>query len=118
MLKADGLKLSISRGDTGSITVTFTGDDIPPDGTIVRFCLQKTLDSEEILWEKDLTVLSGQTTIPFSSADTDYPRGLYCWCLRLIYANGDIYTPMDKPREFNILPANGSTDTGGDADGE
>ena len=113
MLQTDGLKISINRGDTGSITVTFTGQDAPPDGTIAKVALQKTFDSEEPLWEKLLTILSGRVTIPFFTEDTDYSRGLYYWCLRLLYANGDVYTPMEKPQEFHILPVGGDATGGG-----
>lgn len=116
MLTVDGLKISVSRGDTGSITVTFTGEDTPPDGTIAKVALQKAVNSESPLWEKLLTIDSGRVTIPLFSNDTDYLSGLYCWCLRLLYENGDVYTPMVKPQDFRILPVAGSAD-GGDTDG-
>ena len=116
MLQTDGLKILVSRGDTGSITVTFTGEDIPSDGTVAKVALQKTLDSEEPIWVKFLAVSSGRVTIPFFIKDTDYQRGLYFWCLRLLYENGDVYTPMDKPQEFRILAVAGDS-TGGDGNG-
>lgn len=116
MLKIDGLKILITRGDTGALNITFTGEDVPPDGTHVKVALQKTLDSEEPLWEKILTVASSQVTIPFATRDTEYPYGKYFWCLRLLYENGDVYTPMEKPQEFQILPVVGSA-TGGEEDG-
>ena len=114
MLIVEGLKISISRGDTGTITVTFTGQDVPPDGTIAQVCMQQTQDSEEPLWEKNLTVSSGRVTIPLMKENSEYPRGKYVWVLRLLYANGDRYTPMEKPQEFVILPAGAGS---GDADG-
>ena len=67
--------------------------------------------------EKLLTVSSGRVTIPFFTQDTDYTRGLYYWCLRLLYANGDVYTPMEKPQEFRILAVAGDA-SGGDDNGE
>lgn len=115
MLSVDGLKISISRGDTGSITVTFTGQDVPADGVIAKVTLQKTVDSDPI-WDKLLTVANGRITIQFYSEDTDYPRGDYVWCLRLLYGNGDVYTPMNRPQPFVIL-ASGGDATGGDAGG-
>lgn len=113
MLKVDGLKISISRGDTGSVTVTFTGEDTPADGTTVQVELMRTIDSTDALWIKELAVSSAQVVIPLDAADSDYPRGQYCWILRLLYENGDRWTPMDKPQEFRILPAG----TGGGGDG-
>lgn len=116
MLDVNGLKILLSRGDTGSITITFTGQDTPPDGTIALVTLQKTLDSEEPIWGKELPVSGGRVTIPFLSGDTvNLSRGMYCWCLRLLYENGDVYTPMEKPQEFEILPANGEP---GDRNGD
>ena len=116
MLETDGLKISVSQGDTGTISVTFTGQDIPPDGTIAKVILQKTQDSVEPLWEKLITVEGGRIAIPLFTEDTDYPYGLFCWCLRLLYENGDVYTPMEKPQAFRILPAGGNM-AGGDACG-
>lgn len=115
MLEVNGLKISVSRGDTGSVTVTFTGQDTPPDGTIALVVLQKTMDCPEPIWEKRLTVLNGRVTIPFFSGDTNFLRGMYCWCLRLLYENGDVYTPMEKPQAFEILAASGEP---GDPNGE
>ena len=116
MLEVNGLKISISRGDTGSITVTFTGEDAPADGTIAQVELMRTMDSPDPLWVKQLEVVNSMVTIPFTAADSDYPRGMYCWILRLLYANGDRWTPMEKPQEFRILPA--GTGAGGDGGGE
>lgn len=114
MLETDGMKISISRGDTGSITVTFTGQDTPADGTIALITMQKTMDSEEPIWEKRLSIAGGRVTIPFYSADTvNLSRGKYCWCLRLLYENGDVYTPMETPQPFEVLPANGEPGDGG-----
>ena len=114
MLETDGMKISISRGDTGSITVTFTGQDTPADGTIALITMQKTMDSEEPIWEKRLSIAGGRVTIPFYSADTvNLSRGKYCWCLRLLYENGDVYTPMKTPQPFEVLPANGEPGDGG-----
>lgn len=115
MLEVNGLKISVSRGDTGSITVTFTGQDTPPDGTIALVVLQKTLDSPEPVWEKRLEIASGRVTIPFYTEDTNHPHGRYYWCLRLLYANGDVYTPMERPQVLDILPASGEP---GDPNGE
>lgn len=112
MLNTDNLKISISRGDTGTITITFTGQDAPPDGTVALVTLQKTLDSEETIWEKRIQVENSRVTIMLLHDDTNHTRGKYLWCLRLLYANGDIYTPMEAPQTFEILAANGEPGDG------
>ena len=42
MLDVNNLNILISRGDTGSITITLQGDDVPDDTTEALFVLQKT----------------------------------------------------------------------------
>lgn len=117
MLELDELKISIHQGDTGTIGVTFTGNDIPEDGTIAKVSMQKTLDSEEPLWSKYLEIEDGSVTIPLFTEDSDYAYGTYFWCLRLLYADGDVYTPM-KPQKFVILPAVGDASRESDSDEE
>ena len=112
MLITDGLKISINRGDTGTITITFTGQDAPPDGTVALVTLQKTLDSEETIWEKRIELANSRVTIMLLHEDTNLTRGRYLWCLRLLYENGDIYTPMETPQVFEILAANGEPGDG------
>ena len=112
MLNTDGLRIAISRGDTGTITITFTGQDAPPDGTIALVTMQKTLDSEAPIWEKRLPVENSRVTIMLLHEDTNQTRGKYLWCLRLLYANGDVYTPMETPQVFEILAANGEPGDG------
>ena len=116
MVEVNGLKISISRGDTGSVTINFTGQDAPADGVVALVVLQKTQDSEKPIWEKEITIEDSKAVIAFRTEDTrNLSRGKYCWCLRLLYPNGDIYTPMRKPQEFEVLPANGEPgdDSGG-----
>lgn len=98
-------KIEISRGDTGTMSITF-GGDVPYDGTIALVTLQKTLGyttkSTQNVWQKRLQITDGSCLIRFSSDDTNHPAGKYLWDLRLLYSNGDIYTPI-KPTEFNII---------------
>ena len=116
MLEVNGLKIFISRGDTGSVTVTFTGTDVPDDTVTALVILQKT-DRSESIWEKRLPINSAQVVIPFRSIDTrERAHGEYRWILRLLYENGDVYTPMDEYEKFIILPAGGNI-AGGDESG-
>lgn len=101
MLNIDGLDISVSRGDTGTITITLTGD-VPADGTTALFTVRKSVDmTDSAVLEKELTVSSGQVVIDLSSSDTDIPWFAYCWDLRLIYENGDVFTPF-APAVFEV----------------
>ena len=112
MIEARGLKLYVSRGDTGSVTITFEGEDTPDDTVIALMVLQRTRDSDSI-WEKRIPVSEGKVVIPFRSIDTkDLLYGEYAWILRLLYENGDVYTPMEDFAKFIVLPAGGDIDGG------
>ena len=102
MLEVNKLKIEISKGDTGILTIRFTGEDIPPDDTTAFFTVRKNIDSEDKLIEKQLGISSGECVIPLTAADTNLPYGKYWWDIRLLYDTGDIYTPM-KPAEFRVV---------------
>ena len=111
MLDLKGLNIFVSKGDTGNITVTFTGEDTPPDNTIALVTVKKTADREEHIWEKELTVTNARVVIPLRTVDTDLAYGRYYWDLRLLYDNGDVYTPM-KPAEFRVVETIGDVEGG------
>lgn len=114
MLDVKGLKIWLSRGDTGSVTVTFTGTDVPDDTVTALIVFQRGETSEESIWEKRIRVSSAQVVIPFATYDTnDLAPGKYKWILRLLYEDGSVYTPMEKYEDFTVCPAGGDI-TGGD----
>lgn len=120
MLDVNNLNILISRGDTGSITITLQGDDVPDDTTEALFVLQRTSDSKTPIWEKRLAVHEGQVVVPLETADTiGLQRDDYRWILRLLYADGSVYTPMEQFARFTVLAANGSivseNESGGDS---
>ena len=36
MIDIEGMNITISRGDCSPFTITFTGDDVPEDGTVSK----------------------------------------------------------------------------------
>ena len=120
MLEVNNLKIEVSKGDTGTLTLQFTGEDVPPNDTQALFTVRKNIDSEEKLIEKMLEIADGECVVPLTVADTNFPYGRYWWDVRLIYDTGDIYTPM-KPAEFRIVQVVGDPSQaepeGGGADG-
>lgn len=102
MLEINRLKIEISKGDTGIITLRFTGDDVPPNDTNALFTVRKNIDSEDKLIEKTLAITDGECIVPLTVSDTNIPYGRYWWDVRLLYDTGDIYTPM-KPAEFRVV---------------
>ena len=120
MLNLDGLNIEVTRGDTGSIRITFIGEDIPEDGTIALVTVKKAADTEEI-WSKRIEVENGGCVIPLTQESTTLDYGQYRWDLRLIYEDGAVYTPM-PPAKYTITTVIGdaSDDTDAEAvtDGE
>ena len=105
MMTLDGLNIEITRGDTGSLTITFTGEDIPEDGTIALVTVKKAAGGK-MIWSKSLTVEGGACQIPLTTETTLLDYGQYKWDLRLIYEDGAVYTPM-RPARYTISSAIG-----------
>ena len=100
MFTVNGKDVVISKGDTGKITVTFTGE-VPENGTVALVTLRESVNKCEAVWEKRVAVHDGVIVIDLSSEDTDIPFFSYVWDIRLIYENGDIYSPF-PPAKFTV----------------
>lgn len=100
MFTVNGKDVTISRGDTGSLTVTLTGD-VPDNNTVALVTVRKDINMVDSVWEKRINVTGGQVVIPLDTEDTDIPWYDYYWDMRLIYQNGDIYTPF-PPALFRV----------------
>ena len=109
VLETEKLKISISKGDTGTITLTFTGEDVPDDTVTALVTLRENVDSPEFIWEKRLPISEGVCTVSLGIDDTNLPYGKYAWDVRLLYETGEIYTPM-RPAEFRIVEVVGEPD--------
>lgn len=109
MFIMNGNDIEITKGDCGIFTVSFTGDDAPVDGTHVLVSLKKSVNEDEAIWEKDLTVSSGIITVSLENEDTNLDFGGYSWDLRIIYNDGFIYTPID-PASFVVKKVVGNVE--------
>ena len=100
MFDVNGTDVTISRGDTGTLTVTLTGD-VPDNSTIALVTVRHDVNRTNVVWEKNFTVNDGQIIIPLTKNETDIPWFDYVWDIRLLYENGDIYTPF-APSVFRV----------------
>lgn len=107
MMNVDGQAIEITRGDTGAFTITFTGEDAPEDGCIVKVSLKKTKTSETPIWEKRQTVANSAVSVTLVQQDTDLAFGQYWWDARILFRDGTVYTPM-KPASFKVLEVIGN----------
>lgn len=99
----NNFEIYISKGNAGALRFTFTGDDIPPDGTHIIATLRRSLNlTLPPIWTKDLSVLNGVVDISFSKDDTDLNPGIYWWDVCIMYDDGaSPYNPFD-PSKFVI----------------
>ena len=100
MFNVDGMNVTISRGDTGTLTITFTGD-VPDDNTVALVTVRKNVNDIDAVWEKRLEINEGVVVVPLTTEDTDIPWFDYWWDVRLLYQNGDVYTPFE-PALFRV----------------
>ena len=109
MFVVNGQSISITKGDTGTFTITFTGDDKPDDGTTVLVTLKKRKGDNEPVWEKELTVADSAVTVSLAIEDTNLDFGTYWWDARILFSSEDVYTPMN-PASFKILEVVGDVE--------
>ena len=120
MFALDGGDVYISRGDDASFDIVFTGldnqsdpnvvyyrvNEIPADGTKIRFSVKADTGRLKSVIQKDLEVRNGFVTIPLDSIDTHgLPFGDYAWDVRLFHdtSNGhDLNTPL-LPHGFHVI---------------
>lgn len=96
----DDLNITISRGDTATLDLTFSGD-VPKAGDTVVMALKTTPRDKNPRWEK---VAKGAATVTFriEPEDTkDLPFGDYYWDARIFYQNGNVTTPF-PPKRFTV----------------
>ena len=109
MFDVKGMQIECSRQDTGTFTVTFTGDDAPADGTTVLVSMKNTPKKEaRVIWEKRLPVVNSKITVHISKEDSDLKEGIYWWDARILFNESEEpYTPME-PAPFRVLEVVGN----------
>ena len=115
MFKVDGTKITISRGDTGSIDFTATGYDF---GENDRAVFSVKNGHGQIVKQDIHELTEGVFTATFFNADTkDLPAGNYTWDVRYvidpqydedenIVDGAQVITPME-PQKMELLETAG-----------
>ena len=98
MLKIDGNKVTLTRGDSCAFDVEIKTDSgetyTPVEGDVITFTMKKDSKTSEVLIQKT------GTTIVFNPADTNKFRyGNYLYDVTLTTAGGAVYTII-PPTEF------------------
>lgn len=102
MFMIDNLNITITRGDTATMELTFEGD-APESGDTVAMALKTGVNKQAPIWEKSGSPDSeGVVRFDIGVGDTaGLPFGTYWWDLRVFYADGQVTTPF-APRRFVI----------------
>lgn len=110
MISADGLDISIHRGNVGYVTFCFEGEDTPDEGTIIEFMVKKSPSHIEPAIYKIAAVTDGEVTFIFEKEDTEHiVPAEYHWNLRILYTNGEEpWTVLEPASKFTVLPEDGS----------
>ena len=121
MFKVEGNKITLSRGDTGTVTIGVTGYSFLTTDRVV-FAVRKA-GSADLIMRRELPVENGTVTVEFKNSDTDsLPSGNYEWDVRFVmnpiygetgteYAgqiiDGDEINTPELPMQLELLPTVG-----------
>lgn len=109
MIVISGLTIKIHKGNAAGFQLQLTGDELPEDGTIIRFRVRKNESYKASVIEKLVAIQNGIVDIDLYPSDTDnlYP-GDYHWNLTILYDNGDEpWTLLEDSPLFIVLPEDG-----------
>lgn len=106
MLNIVGMDIELSRGNAAGITLSFTGEDAPGEGTKVLFIVRPAFNYDYNAIEKEADVENGAAEIGFAKEDTnDLKPGVYYWNACIQYTDGlEPWTVLRDWPEFRILP--------------
>lgn len=98
MFSIDGKNIELTRGDSFSFSMTFTGR-ILPVGTQALFTLKKRVRDETAVIEKTVSVTDNAAAVHLVPADTaELATGTYFWDMRVLIPGDDgmeVRTPME-----------------------
>lgn len=111
--------ITISRGDTGTITITAMDTSVSPSVPFefdseddILFTVKKDSKNTTALIEKTVhSDTTGVIIIELASSDTNERAfGTYSYDVRCIFANGKVYTPpaFSPPKDFKIVEVDGN----------
>lgn len=110
MICIEGKRITITRGDCQPFTITFTGEDVPEEGTVVLFTVKKSSGYSDPVIEKRIPIHDSMIEVEIHNADTkNLPFGEYEWDIRIpdLYGENEPYTPI-HPQPFVIAKVIGN----------
>ena len=108
MIKVEGLEITVSRGDTGTLEINFDSCGDPLINTTALISIQKVKGEPNRIWEKRVEIDDNHCVLDLAHEDTNLPCGDYWWDIRLLSNGGsDIMTPFE-PQKFKIVEVVGN----------
>ena len=85
--------ITVTRGDSANLTVTFTGEVIPETSEVLV-----TVEDPDVkyrpLWEETVTPVNNTIYLELTDEHTDFMPKTYMWDIRIKYSSGKVYTPI------------------------
>lgn len=111
MVALNGKDIQVSKGDTLSLQVAFTGDELP-EGTKVLFTVRENPADPDALFEKEYEPEGNTISIYLDALETNHAPGVYVWDLRVILPEEEfrlarVITPF-VPAKFEVLEVVGN----------
>ena len=110
MIIISGLTIKVHKRNAVGFSLHLTGDDVPPEGTSVRFRVKKSPAYENSVIELFTSIdENGNVDIDIQEEDTaNLDPGNYIWNIAILYNEGDDpYTLLEPAPPFIILPEDG-----------
>ena len=109
MITISGLTIKIHKGNAAGFQLQLTGEDLPEDGTIIRFRVRKNESYKTPVIEKLVPIQNGIVNVDIYKEDTENLNpGDYHWNLAIMYASGEEpWTLFENAPLFVILPEDG-----------
>lgn len=109
VITISGLTISIHKKNAAGFSLHLTGDELPEDGTLVRFRVKKTPSYNVPVIEKIIAIEDDTVNIDINPNDTEnLDPGNYIWNLSILYNDGsEPWTLLDPAPAFIIRPEDG-----------
>lgn len=112
MIVISDLTIKIHKGNSAGFQLKLTGEDLPENGTIIRFRVRKSETYKNPAIEKLIPIDDGMVDVDIYPSDTNgLTPGNYHWNLAILYDDGEEpWTLFETAPLFILLPEDGRCD--------
>lgn len=109
MIVISGFTIKLHKGNAAGFQLKLKGEDLPENGTIIRFRVRKNENYKTPAIEKLIPIEDGLVDVDIFPEDTDnLSPGDYHWNLAILYEEGeDPWTLFETAPLFILLPEDG-----------